>query len=234
MNRIKYSIPYILTLSLLIITIVLGSYFDDLYKNEKLKETQVYIYPVVKTFIMPDDVVKIMNIKDSTIKRIDIDSLERILEQNGYIDNAEVYRDLNGRLVADVEQYKPIARFIGQTSYYLDENGNRKPLSKHYTEKGVLVYGEMYSGQKEKLKDLIKQIYNDKQLNEIVSEIHLNGKKIYLKTGKLSAGININLNEDIPEQLYKLKAIYSYLIKQNLTEKYRQIDLQFENQAVCK
>ncbi len=227
-------IPYILTLSLLIITIVLGSYFDDLYKNEKLKETQVHIYPMSKTFIMPDEVIKLMNVKDSILKRIDIDSLEWILEQNGYIDNAEVYRDLNGRLVAEVEQYKPVARFIGQTSYYLDKNGNKKPLSKYYTEKVVLVYGDMYSGHKEKLKDLIKQIYNDKHLNEIVSEIHLNGKKIRLITDKLSAGINIDLNENIPAQLYKLKAIYSYLVKQNLTEKYRQIDLQFENQAVCK
>ncbi len=234
MNLNKSLILYILTLFLLVITIILGSYFDELYGNEKVRATQVYIYPMDKTFIMPDEIVRMMSVNENIIKQIDIDSLERVLEQNGYIDNAEVYKDLNGRLVAEVEQYKPVARFIGQTSYYLDENGNRKPLSKHYTEKVVLVYGHINTGQKNAVVDLIKQIHHDKFLNEIVTEIHINGGNVWLKTDRLPAEINIDLTEDIQSQLYKLKAIYSYLVRKQLTKKYRQIDLQFENQAVCK
>ncbi len=230
----KSSILYILTFLLLIITVVLGSYFDRLYGKEKVTETQVYIYPMAKTFIMPGEVIEMIQINDSLINHVNVNNIEKRLEQNGYIKNAEVYKDLNGRLVAEVEQYKPVARFVGQTSYYLDENGNQKPLSKHYTEKVVLVYGNINPDQKDDLIDLIKRIHKDKLLEEIVSEIHLDNGNIWLKTDRLSADINIDLKENLTSQLYKLKAIYSYLVQQNMTKKYRHIDLQFENQAVCK
>lgn len=235
MKKIKSSIPYIITITMVIVTIVLGSYFDKLYQNEKVTATQVHIYPMEKTFIMPDEVNKLIKVKNNISKNINVDSLENVLEQNGYVRNAEVYKDLNGHLVAEVEQYKPIARVIGNSSYYLDESGNKKPLSKHYTEKVTLIYGNIKSNMKAKLIDLIKIIHDDRFLNDIVSEIHLNSQNnIWLKTDLITADFNIDLNNNVKAQLYKLKAIYSYLIKEKLINKYRHIDLQFENQAVCK
>ena len=230
----KNTILTIATLLLLLITIVLGQIFDALAGKEKVHTAQVHIYPLAKTFIMPDEVKKMIKIKDSSYKNIDIVQLEKTLEQNDYIRNAEVYKDLNGRLIAEVDQYKPIARVMGNTSYYLDENGAKKPLSNHYTEKVVLVFGDVNAAQKDGLIRLIKDIHQDKFLNEIVSEIHLNYPAVWLKTDQLSANIKIDLKENIDEQLYKLKAIYSYLVKQNKKNTYRQIDLRFQNQAVCK
>ncbi len=219
---------------MLIITIVLGKIFDDISENEKITKTQVYIYPQAKTFIMPDEVGKLINVNNNKQKNVDVKHLEITLEQNGYISNAEVYKDLNGRLVAEVQQYKPMARIVGKTSYYLDEEGNKKPLSKYYTEKVILVFGNINSNQKKNLVRLIKQIHKDKMLDEIVSEIHINNQNIWLKTDRLTADIKIDLNEDTADQLYKLKVIYSYLVKQNKTKKYRHIDLRYTNQAVCK
>lgn len=216
----------------MLVTLVLGSYFDSLYQNEEIT-TKVHIYPMEKTFIMQDEVIDLIKSENNISKNIKVDSLEILLEQNGYIKNAEVYKDLNGHLIAEVEQYKPIARVISNTSYYLDENGNKKPLSKHYTEKVILIYGNINTYQKEKVIELIKLIHDDTFLNTIVSEIHLNKENIWLITDKLTADINIDLNENIKNQLYKLKAIYTYLVKKKLTKKYRHIDLQYKNQAVC-
>ena len=231
----KNTILIIATISIILLTIVLGSYFDALAGKEKIQATQVHIYPMAKTFIMPKEVAKLIKIKDSASKKIDVISLEKSLEQNDYIRNAEVYKDLNGHLVAEVDQFRPIARIFDHTSsYYLDENGVRKPLSDHYTEKVVLVYGSINSGQKNKIINLIKKINQDKFLNDIISEIHIKDNGIWLKTGQLSADIKIDLKENLAEQLYKLKAIYTYLVKRQLKNKYRQIDLRFENQAVCK
>jgi len=230
----KNTILIIATLSILLLTLVLGSYFDALAEKEKVQATQVHIYPMAKTFIMPDEVAKLIKIKDSTSKNIDIISLEKSLEQNDFIRNAEVYKDLNGHLVAEVDQFRPIARVFDRNSYYLDENGFRKPLSDHYTEKVVLVYGFINSGQKNKIIDLIKKVNQDKFLNDIISEIHLKDNGVWLKTGQLSANIKIDLKGNLADQLYKLKAIYTYLVKKRIKNKYQQIDLRFENQAVCK
>ncbi len=219
---------------MVLMTIVLGSYFNRLNDNEKITAVQVHIYPMEKTFIMPEEIAKLIKAENNISKNINVNSLEQMLEQNGYISNAEVYKDLNGHLVAEVEQYKPIARIFGDKSYYLDKEGHKKPLSKHYTEKAILIYGNVNANQKDKLVNLIKEIHKDKFQNDIISEIHINNQNIWLKTDELTAEININLNEKIKEQLYKLKAIYTYLVKEKLTNKYRYIDLQFENQAVCK
>ena len=230
----KNTILTIATISMLLITIVLGRIFDALAGKEKVHVARVHIYPLAKTFIMPEDVKKLIKIKDSAYKNIDVVQLEKTLEHNDYIQNAEVYKDLNGRLIAEVDQYKPIARVMGNTSYYLDEKEDKKPLSNHYTEKAVLVFGNINAAQKANLIKLIKQIHEDKFLNEIVSEIHLDYPAVWLKTDQLSANIKIDLKENIAQQLYKLKAIYSYLVKQNQKNTYRQIDLRFQNQAVCK
>ncbi len=230
----KNTLLIIATTGMLILTFVLGGYFNAVSQKERIKIKQIYVYPMDKSFILPQEVAKLIPVKDSVYKNIDIVKLERQLEQNDYISDAEVYKDLNGHLVAEVVQYHPIARVIEKTSYYIDNQGNKKPLSDHYTENVILVFGSLNTNNQAAVIDLIRQIDDDKNLKAIVSEIHVNGQKVWLKTDKLSADIKIDIHQDIEQQLEKLKAIYTYLVKTHHQNKYQNIDLRFENQAVCK
>jgi cell division protein FtsQ len=205
-----------------------------MWQQEKLQQANLYIFPSEKTFISPDEVKKMIIIKDSINRNVSIDSLEKILENNAYISNAEVYKDLNGKLITEIEQYKPIARILGSKSYYIDIDGMEKPLSNHYTERVVLVFGDLPAADKPAIIALLKKIYQDKELNEMISEIHLKNKYIYLKINGLKSNVVVEMNDKIDRQLYKLKIINTYLLSHNLENKYREIDVRFENQVVCK
>ncbi len=219
------------TLLLLILTLVLGEVFSARLRQEGLQSKMVKIYPENKDFIRVDEVKKILQIRDSA--SIDMSTFEANLEKNNYISKAEVYRDLNGNLVAEVTQYKPIARVFGATSYYIDEQGEKRPLSHHYTENVVLVYGDVNQKQRKILVAWLKQIYKDKLLNKIVSEIHIKSDRYSFKLKAFPANFILN-NTNYEEQLYKLKNIYAYLKNHQLQNKYHQIDLRYSKQVVCK
>ena len=230
----KFFLQAIVLIVLLAGSVISGMYFDHLWQKEEIQHAELYIYPSEKNFIVPEEVKKIIKIDGDKINNVQVDSLEKILETNEYIQNAEVYRNLNGKLVAEIEQYKPIARIVGRKSYYIDIDGNEKPLSSHYTERVVLVFGNLSRERKPEIKKLLQKIYKDKILNEIISEIHLKEKDIYLKINGLKSVVRMKTNEKIEQQLYKLKIINAYLIKKHLENKYKEIDLRYENQVVCK
>jgi len=191
----------------------------------------VKILPENKSFIKADEVAKSLHITDSAA--IDIKYFEEKLSKNKFINKAEVYRDLNGNLIAEVTQYKPIARVLGTNSYYLDENGHKRPLSHHYTENVVLIYGDISQKQQKNVVDLVKQIHQDELLNDIVSEIHIKPYGYNFRIKGIKA--KFVLNNDVYEaQLHKLKVMYVYLKKHRLVNKYQQIDLRYNKQVVCK
>ncbi len=227
---------YILsTLLILFLTIMLGQIFDRLIKNEQINETHIYVYPLDKTFILPKEVAKLMPLKNKTYEKINIVSLEKQLEKNNYIHNAEVFKDLNGRLTAKIKQYQPIARiWQNNQSYYLDQEGNKKPLSIHFTENVPLIFGEIPNKYKENLVYIIKTINTDPILKNIVAELHIKNNLVSIKTDLLKADILIDITTDNKQQLTKLKAIYAYLFKKKQTQKYNKIDLRYAQQAICK
>jgi cell division protein FtsQ len=224
----------ILSFILFATTFMVGKYFNTIADKDVINETEVYVFPLDKTFIIPKDIEKTLP-KKKNISIDDIEKLEQKLEENDYIAQAEIYKNLNGKLIAEVTQYKPIARVIkGNKSYYIDIKGLKKPLSKYYTENVVLIYGDVNKTNNKEILSIIKTIYKDKILNQIISEIHIKNDKIYLKTNDLSAKITLDKSRNIKNQLNKLKAIYAYLIKNKQVQKYQSIDLSYHNQAVCK
>jgi len=232
----KRNLLIIATILFPVITLVLGNYFERMYQREKIASAKIHIYPMEKTFIEPDEVAGLIQLNDSLNQHVQIDEIERKLEENDYIENAEVYKDLNGHLVADVEQYKPIARFMGNRSFYIDKDGKRKPLSKHYTERVMLVFGELNPADSEGVIDLIQQIYKDKFLNNEIAEIHLkNNRKAVLKaTGKPGDFILDITKENIENQLFKLKTMLLYLQEEKAAKNYKIYDFRYKNQVVCK
>ena len=58
------------------------------------------------------------------VNKINVKRLEKLIEANKYISNAEVFIDLNGELFVNVQQRKPLLRIFtaDQHSFYLDEH----------------------------------------------------------------------------------------------------------------
>ena len=232
----KKTWQFISIILLVLLTFLLGDYFDRLHQREKIVRTAIRIYPMNKNFIEIAEVSRLIKLKDSTNSAVKVQELEKILEENAYIENAEVYRDLNGNLTAEVAQYKPIARVLGNQSFYIDEKGQKKPLSKHYTERVVLVFGDYAPQRQAALIDLLQKINKDEQLKHLISEIHLQSNdKAVLKLTDMPVAFVIELKSgNLDETVHKLKTMHAYLVKKALQHAYRLIDLRYHNQAVCK
>ena len=229
----KKFITYISFIFILVITFGLGSFFSWELRKDKLKQKRVVLHPMDKRFIEEEEVMSLIKLQDSEMGKVSIESIEKKLEKNPYISKAEVYKDLNNNLYADIEQYKPIARIIGTESYYIDINGEKCPLSKHYTENAILVFGNFNKKQLNEVYKLVKHIKKDPLLNEIITEIHFKNTKYILRTKDLKADVIFGKTENFSMKLDKLKAMYMYLTHHKLNKKYHQINLEYNKQVVC-
>jgi cell division protein FtsQ len=211
----------------------LGNIFTADVQNDKLVQKIVKVYPLDKSFIENDEVMSLIKLDDSTYGKIKIDEIEKKLVENPFISRAEVYKDLNNHLYAYVEQYQPIARIIGKKSYYLDKEGEKRPLSKHYTENVILVFGDFNNQQLKEVHDLVSNIIQDSLLKEIITEIHVKQNKYIFKVKKMQAEVIFGEPDKQEDKLDKLKAIYLYMQKNKLENKYQKINLIYNNQVVC-
>jgi len=219
------------TILMLVLTIVLGSIFSADLHREKLQASRVKIYPENKHFIIDSEVKRLIHITDSTA--VDVALFEKKLQENKYIVKAEVFKDLNGNLAAEIYQYKPIARVMDGHSYYIDAQGVKRPLSDHYTENVMLVYGKVSQKQYRKVVRWVQKINKDPMLHDIVSELHVASNYYTIRTNNNPAVFVLDTRHP-QEQLYKLKIMYAYLAKHQLKNKYQQIDLRYNKQVVCK
>src|SRR5690606_34534625 len=74
---------------------------------------------------------------------IPLKKLEERLEAHKYVQEAEVYRDLQGNLTAKVVQSRPIARILRPDApeAYISAAGEILPLSERYTARVMLIDG---------------------------------------------------------------------------------------------
>ncbi len=230
----KNTITHILLISLILLTVLLGGIFSNRLDKEVLKSKKVMVFPIDKNFIEPEEIAKLIKLKDTLSGKINVESIEKQLSKNNFIANVEVYKDLNSNLYCYVEQYKPIARVIGSTSYYIDVDGKKRPLSNHYTENVILVYGDLNTKGQDDVYKLLKTINSDNILTDLVTEIHYKkSRNISLRLKEFKPVIKLGSIENLEEKIDKLKAIYSYLNKNKIDNKYKKIQLEYKNQVVC-
>lgn len=80
---------------------------------------------------------------DSQSTRVDVFQIEQFLADNPYVEKADVYATINGKLKVKVEQRKPILRIFNNQneSFYLDESGKIMPLSFNYSARVMVANG---------------------------------------------------------------------------------------------
>jgi len=165
---------------------------------------------------------------------LDLNGLEFALNSNPMIKNAQVYLTVNGEVIADVEQRKPIARVSTNASYYIDDEGLFMPLSNNRTARVPLVKGFVDKKNLYNIFVVANKIYNDPFLKTHIVEIYQRqDKTILLKTRVLDFEIILGSMERLDKKINNLKAFYQKAKKDKSLNTYSTVNLQFENQVVC-
>ncbi len=166
--------------------------------------------------------------KDSLV----LDVLETLLENNPFVNNAEVFHFQQGVLGVIIEEKKAVVRIQGDDPYFLDQEGKRFPISKNHTPKVPLFFGTLKEDQKEEVLSLIDHFNEDAFLRNELASIHYRSNSYFI--GLRSYGFEVELGQlnRMKEKLLKLKVFCAYHKNHALDREFALINLKFKNQVV--
>lgn len=195
---------------------------------------------------------------ETQLNQIDPGRIERMLQNDAFIQDAEVYKELNGDLHVEVLARKPVARVyndIGQ-SVYIDHLGKIMPLSKKYTSRVLIINGhinmmldqvigrnvadldpETDHPDVRILKDaytMSKRINDDEFWRAQFNQAYVTRDRefeLIPRVGDhhiLVGGIN-----NLEQKLAKLKLFYKEGLDKTGWNEYKTLNLKYTNQVVC-
>jgi cell division protein FtsQ len=187
------------------------------------------------------------NVDEQRVGQVDVQRVERVVEADPFIENAETYVDANNNLHITITQREPICRIIDNNglNYYLDKNGMRIPVSKYFSVRVPIVTGavppyvpDFITKKKYGLKDihtLITRLNADDFFNTFVQQVYMDaGGEFTLIPVLGEQKIRIGNLEDLDEKLQRLHIFYNEAMPYEGWKKYKTISVKYKGQIVCK
>ena len=211
-------------------------YASNLKNNSRIiNKIHVKILPNSSYFISADSIRNTINKYILTSKdSISLSKIEQEIDKNTYVEKSQVYMMIGQELNVDIKQKEPIARVITVDSiFYLDKNSNFMSLSKLKSSNVQLIFGFNEYSDLKYLTEISLMIKNDEFLNKNISQIFIkDDQKIDLKMRGNNTIIEFGNNNRLKNKIQNLKAFYNRAISKNEIDKYKKINLRFENQVV--
>lgn len=169
--------------------------------------------------------------------------LEQVLEQDPYVQNADLYTGFDGKLHVTITQTEPILRVYhrGGQDYYIGPTGEVLPLSKRDVARVPVLTGTVPSF-KEAVADsfaiaaypLAKALHQDELLSALIEQIVVR-KGEYTLTPKLgTASIRLGELTNLDNKLDRLHTFLHGVTPELGWDAYRSVDLRYDGQIVCQ
>ena len=237
MLRVNYS--YIKIVVLLILVVFLFAFSSVRNSTRKVSAPEIKFIGEENLFITHENVSKLLiqnqqSVANKPKEIIDLNGLENALTSNPMIKEAQVFIDVDGKITAEIEQRKPIARVSTNASFYIDDTGSYMPLSTNYTARVPLVTGTVYKNELIHVFTIAKKVQQDDFLKKHVVEIHQNeNKSIDLKFRLNDFTIQLGSIKSLDKKINNLKAFYQKAMRDKTLESYSIVNLKFDNQVIC-
>ncbi len=221
----------------------------------KVREVVIAVAPLADSskLITEGDVGKLIErsfgyaLPGTPLKVINVERLERVLEEDPFIMDAEAFVDARDVVSIMVRQRVPVLRIIDNNglNYYLDEEGIRMPQSRHYTTHTLVATGNIppyvpdFLERKNyplgQLFELTEDLRSDPFFKALFEQVHLNNKGEFTLIPMVGdQKILFGTLERKDKKLRALKAFYQEGIPYQGWRKYRIIDLRYRGQVVCR
>jgi cell division protein FtsQ len=186
-------------------------------------------------------------VKGVGINRIKLKEIEKKLKYDKHILDAELFGDLKGNLIVNVELRRPIARIVQNDApdAYIAEDGVIMPVSEKYTARVVLISGAVKqllesedlnrTEESKQLMAMIEFINEDPFWKAQVAQLDIqkNGKIIIYPqvTGQL---VEFGKPENLQVKFKKLKVFYKEILPTRGWTRYERVNLEYEGQVVAE
>jgi cell division protein FtsQ len=208
--------------------------------NRKLSKTEVIFVNEDQLFISSDMVNKLLIENKSDVKTIaksevDLKKLENSVNKNVMVEKSDVFVTVDGVLKVKIKQKTPIARvFQNNSSFYIDEQGGKMPLSNLNTARVPILSGNLTNSNSKKISLVLKKIYKDDFLKKNIIGINIMpNNDLVLKNRNYDFEIQFGQPINIERKFNNYKAFFQKEEQDSLLKKYKKINLKFTKQVVC-
>ncbi|MCQ2193364.1 MAG: cell division protein FtsQ/DivIB [Paludibacteraceae bacterium] len=192
-------------------------------------------------FITEREVIRLLEREEmspvgSTMKDVKLDKLELMLKKQPRIKRAECFKTPNGNVGIVILQREPVLRVIsGGRSYYVDSEGAVMPESHGFTAYVPVASGHVSETlAKNELYDFAMFLRKHKFWNAQVEQIYVEANgEIELVPRVGDQVILLGSLENYEYKLEKLLSVYKNGFSRTGWNKYRMVNLKFDNQVVC-
>ena len=164
-------------------------------------------------------------------------TIEEALEKSPFVKNAECHKTLNGHVCIQIEQRIPVIRVMANNgeNYYVDTHGNMMPESRYVTNL-IIATGTI---TREYAQQTLTRVANYIMANSFwknqIEQINVldNGTMEFVpRVGDHI--IYIGAPNFVDKKLERLRKFYLYGLNKAGWNKYNYINLEFDNQIICK
>jgi cell division protein FtsQ len=198
------------------------------------------------------------SIKGQKISEINVSLIENIIKENPYILDANVFISMDGILKINITQRKPIVRIINKLNnhFYIDNFGVKMPINTKYPANVVIASGNiaasysLFSPESLDQRNDTLNLKKDTILQSIFKVASYISKNTFFKAQIEQIFINESLEielipklgeqiiifgnaDNIEEKFNKLMILYKEAFNKLGWDKYKIINLNYENQVVC-
>jgi cell division protein FtsQ len=186
-------------------------------------------------------------LEGTELARLEVERMERVLEEDPFVLDADAYVDQKNILHVKVRQREPVLRILDNRggNYYLDKNGVKMPPSKNFAARVIVATGnitpytpEFRERRKNTLKDLFlltQTILADEFLRDFVQQIHVGNNNEFSLTPLIGdQKILLGGVRRLDDKLRRLKVFYQQGMPYTGWRVYETINLKYNGQVVCR
>ena len=186
-------------------------------------------------------------LEGTELGRLEVERMERALEQDPSILDAETYIDQKNNLHIKVTQREPVLRVLDNNggNYYLDKNGVKMPPSKNFAARVMVATGnvspytpEFQTKKRTTLKDLFtltQTLLGDEFLASFIQQIHVNNAGEFILVPLVGdQKIVLGSARKLDDKLNRLKIFYREGMPYSGWRVYETINLKYSGQVVCR
>ena len=242
--------------ALIIVVFSLGliSFVNNKQAGTCCSSVEVHIKNQLKNyFINEADIMSIITDKGTKqivgtpFSELSLKTLETKLYASSYIQHAEVFRDIKGSLMINIDQSRPIARMISSRmkDRYIGADGTILPLSDRYTARVVLIDGAFADNLKTQnihdipagkgVMKLLRFINRDEFWRAQIAQLHIDKKgHIQMLTQVSKQIVDFGRPENIEQKFRNLKIFYKEILPAKGWNSYKKVSVKFKDQIVCE
>lgn len=197
---------------------------------------------VVKGFLTANDIK--LQLQRSNLyplgdlmSQVSVRDIEETLRRNPYVESAECYKTQTGRVHITLTQRLPVVHVMADNGedYYVDEHGNVMPQS-HFVTDLIIATGHIQKPYAQKtLAGIGRYLLQHAFWRNQMEQIHvLQDGTIEMVPRVGEHVVYLGQPTDLDRKLSRLDKFYRYGLSQAGWNKYSYINLEFDNQIICK